>query len=1174
MSVEKKWYRWIAIAIALLMLVTLVVPMNVSKASADSGLMNPRISEDGISTWDCVWFGYYPQSSDGNGGFNNDPIKWRVLSVDGNEALLLADKSLDGMPFNDTPSTSYKAVTWETCTVRSWLNGYGSKDNLAGKDYTNNNFINKAFSKEEENAILEKLIKTGDNPEHKTDGGNDTNDKLFLLSTQELINDLYGFTNNNVYGYKTNASNSRVAKNTSYTESKDLYESCIGDYWTRTPGAFAWHITMVNDEGAVGAWGGYLANYMVLSIRPALYINLDSDKWSYAGTVSSDGTVDEVAPGGGGGEAEQTGTVAGTLQGVDYLGFTIRIDGIQYPTSDDFDMTKALTIYNEYDNKTVAACLENGEVTRIDPVSEAMYAKITVSSDVKNINYQDEKMEMDTIPAKVEVEAVARKPYDLNVLKQVQDPNCSLYVDSVHLNSSKGSFQLEKEGWLTPGEMSTDLEIQTSLKPGEKKEVSFEIYVADSYVPEDVTDKVTIYGTASVNEESKSNFSISIGNLDLQRAQEAAKKAQRESGKALAEAKKGLDGLQTVTDPAMANYFSNAELKKINQCVNTWVAGIIATSNLIREDEAGLIDQIRAKTGLSDDDIVSAVLGKMGVNVNVLTQVTNTKATTTILARDKNGKEAEIHYSVNLGYHSFQDAPPYSGFGTLDYYIILDDGSKNGRKVKSQAKGVVTYSNIQTFYKQLQTVAEGSIKSVYDAAWGKNADKVAEMIIGAPISKLLNKTVGTFSNNVFNLLKAPTQMVTGRSTTYAESEEEEMLYSKKISVSGPANITMRDADGKICGTVANGTVDSAYTALHMYAEEDETGIYVTEDDYTLQITGSDIGSLTYTVEEYQDGQLLRNIQYDNIPISKGKSYYSTIPDAVYLDNAVYDPVSDTKELIASSKDSWQDTQHAYTSVTGVKLNPTSRTLTVGQQAQMKAILEPTDATNPDVTWTSSNKSVATVSDTGVVKAVGTGTAVIQAETFDGNFTAKCTVTVRNQTVKASQSITAQSFTKTYGNKSFNLGAKAKTKLSYKSSNTKVATVSSTGLVTLKGPGKATITITAAATSNYNAASKSITITVKPKKATLKKAKSTKKRTLKVMWKRDTKATGYQVMIAQNKKFKKGKKTALIKKNKTTSRTFKKLKSRKNYYYKVRAYKQIGKTKIYGAYSKTKRIKVK
>lgn len=176
-------------------------------------------------------------------------------------------------------------------------------------------------------------------------------------------------------------------------------------------------------------------------------------------------------------------------------------------------------------------------------------------------------------------------------------------------------------------------------------------------------------------------------------------------------------------------------------------------------------------------------------------------------------------------------------------------------------------------------------------------------------------------------------------------------------------------------------------------------------------------------------------------------------------------------------------------------------------------------------------------------------------------------------VKASQTITANSFTKTYGNKPFSLGAKAKTKLTYKSSNTKVATVSSTGRVTLKGPGKATITITAAATSQYNAATKKITITVKPKKVTGLKAKKGKKR-MTVSWKRDNKATGYQITYAQNKKFKKGKKNITISKNKTVKRTIKKLKARKTYYVKVRAYKKVGKTKLYGAYSKVKKVKVR
>lgn len=169
---------------------------------------------------------------------------------------------------------------------------------------------------------------------------------------------------------------------------------------------------------------------------------------------------------------------------------------------------------------------------------------------------------------------------------------------------------------------------------------------------------------------------------------------------------------------------------------------------------------------------------------------------------------------------------------------------------------------------------------------------------------------------------------------------------------------------------------------------------------------------------------------------------------------------------------------------------------------------------------------------------------------------------------------AKAYTKTYGNKPFYLNARGKTKLTYQSGNKKVATVSAAGRVTLKGPGRTTITVRAAATSKYKGAVKKITLTVKPKKAISRKAVSKKARTLQVRWKRDKKATGYQVTIARNKKFKKGKKTVFVRKNKTTAKTFKKLKRKKTYYCKVRAYKQVGKTKIYGAYSKARKIKVR
>lgn len=88
-----------------------------------------------------------------------------------------------------------------------------------------------------------------------------------------------------------------------------------------------------------------------------------------------------------------------------------------------------------------------------------------------------------------------------------------------------------------------------------------------------------------------------------------------------------------------------------------------------------------------------------------------------------------------------------------------------------------------------------------------------------------------------------------------------------------------------------------------------------------------------------------------------------------------------------------------------------------------------------------------------------------------------------------------------------------------------------------------------------------------------KVKANGKKKIKVSWKKDKKASGYEITYSTKKSFK-GKKTIVVKSNKTTSKIVKKLTSKKKYFVKVRSYKQVGKTKTYGAYSKVKTVKVK
>lgn len=123
----------------------------------------------------------------------------------------------------------------------------------------------------------------------------------------------------------------------------------------------------------------------------------------------------------------------------------------------------------------------------------------------------------------------------------------------------------------------------------------------------------------------------------------------------------------------------------------------------------------------------------------------------------------------------------------------------------------------------------------------------------------------------------------------------------------------------------------------------------------------------------------------------------------------------------------------------------------------------------------------------------------------------------------------------------------------------------------KSIGTATITITGVG--KYQGTIKK-TFTIKPKTASLKSFTSPKKKQAKITWAKDSKVSGYQILLATNSKFTKGKKTVTVKGAKTTSNTISKLKSKTTYYVKLRSYKTVSGKKIYGAYSKVKKIKIK
>ena len=117
------------------------------------------------------------------GYFKYEPIKWRVLQSENGEAFLLSDVILDKQLYNEND----KYVTWEKSSLRAWLN---------------KKFINTAFSDEEKEKINITEIVNQDNPVYGIEGGNNTFDKIFLLSLSEVSEqqdgEKYGFLDDEI----------------------------------------------------------------------------------------------------------------------------------------------------------------------------------------------------------------------------------------------------------------------------------------------------------------------------------------------------------------------------------------------------------------------------------------------------------------------------------------------------------------------------------------------------------------------------------------------------------------------------------------------------------------------------------------------------------------------------------------------------------------------------------------------------------------------------------------------------------------------------------------------------------------------------------------------------------------------------------------------------------------
>ena len=181
---------------------------------------------------DTVIFGTYEQDNNKSNG--KEDIEWLVLAKEDNRMLIISDKALDCKQYNST----YTDVTWETCTLRLWMN---------------DTFLNTAFSADEQTQI-----ETTYTIAEKT-----TADKIFLLSIDEV----------NKY---FNSIATRKCVPTAYAKANGAstyIDTCW--WWLRSPGFYQSYASYVYYDSLVNSYG-YGVDYSYGGVRPALWITLNS----------------------------------------------------------------------------------------------------------------------------------------------------------------------------------------------------------------------------------------------------------------------------------------------------------------------------------------------------------------------------------------------------------------------------------------------------------------------------------------------------------------------------------------------------------------------------------------------------------------------------------------------------------------------------------------------------------------------------------------------------------------------------------------------------------------------------------------------------------------------------------------------------------------------------------
>ncbi len=961
-----------------------------------SNLSNPRIETAGRKvTWDCVWFGSYPQAEvvpskdnytavdkslqksgdiiensslysklqnatgwnsnnditvDGNkyrrmkksdatftvtssGCYNwsdsdtwhyfkYEPIKWRVLKVNGNQAFLLSDIVLDDQRYN----TVSESITWEASTIRSWLNGYSASSNKQGKDYSSKNFIGSAFSGDEKSAIVNTSVVNDDNINHGTEGGNNTSDKIFLLSESEVYGKCaveHGFmSSKDIYD------EARRCKSSTYAKAMGTYSNTYDEYkgncfwWLRSPGNFASYAADIHYNGSVYQYSD-LVEYIIVGVRAALNLNLSSNHYTYAGTVCSDGTESET--GGGSGSIDddtisnetdyETDVVAfmknqGTLNTIKYLCQDSNFTNSIYVHENDMTFGSKITLI-----------LSDVYYRGLDGWKD-LFTSATSKEDAEKIlatllqEYQSD----------VEQLAMAKnaEKYAGYFVKGLKD-----YIKADGIVSSLNNKDIENLSNIV-----TEQKVSELLVEGDYKQISayFQVkggYSEDSQIVKTLNDYMS--SNTLANTLSKGLDFLGDGLTILSLTQDTFNY---------------LYQLESLAD-ADEMYSEMLLYLKDNCCFDVVKDAAGNLYNVIHGSYAKQLGSV--STALKDavvDKAVDTVISK-AVDALPCGQII----------------KAGFDWGVNISnaiFHTGDAQQLKDSMRTIAYI--------------GNCLSLWVLDNQTNFYAASDSDKNMYARKLYYSMYMLwNTRKAGEQTLQSMCTKAYKKwsKYYTLSLQISSMLDSYKDFI------FTDSMAKAFI---SVTVSCPVDVEVYNANGKLVATAKDGEESSGhaedvyYYVRYQKLDEDYVKILCFPEDsgYTLRYKGKDIGAvdsviLSITEEGDAERKYIENIKVKNDTVITVDSLSSDTPSYTVTNGFENE----------SEKGTFQTEPDEYTPVKEIKPEEGKQELKVGDKKLIMATVLPENATEKKLLWSSSDDAVAQVNSEGVVTAKAVGKCTVQ-----------------------------------------------------------------------------------------------------------------------------------------------------------------------------------------------------